>query len=114
MLHIFKVKKPILKLCLTILFIVRAVLMYALNMGCPWKKTFGIECFGCGLTSAFFSVLKFNLFEAFRAHFMFWCIPILYGYVWFDGRLTGKRKLDGFLLFFLLSGFFMRWILYLI
>ena len=114
MLHIFKVKKPILKLCLTILFIVRAVLMYRLNMGCPWKNVFGVACFGCGLTSAFFSLLQFNFLLAFRAHFMFWSIPILYAYVWFDGRLIGRRKVDNFILLFLLSGFFVRWILYLL
>lgn len=88
--------------------------MYVLNIGCPWKNTFGIACFGCGLTSAFFSLLQFNFVQAFRAHFMFWSIPILYAYIWFDGRLTGIRKVDGFILFVLLSGFFIRWVLCLI
>ena len=88
--------------------------MYALNIGCPWNKNFGFPCFGCGLTSAFFYAIQFNFFEAFRAHFMFWSIPVLYSYVWFDGRLTGLQKLDGYILFLILSGFFLRWILYLL
>ncbi|MBQ8320433.1 MAG: DUF2752 domain-containing protein [Clostridia bacterium] len=114
LLRIFKVKKPLLKFCLTNLFIIRALLFYFFDIGCSWKNFFGLHCYGCGLTSAFFAVIRLDFSAAFRAHFMFWSIPILYCYFWFDGKLTGNRWVDMIVLALILFGFVVRWILYYI
>jgi Protein of unknown function (DUF2752) len=33
---------------------------------CLFKKTFGIDCFGCGTQRAFFLVMEGNFYEAFK------------------------------------------------
>ena len=67
---------------------------------------------GCGLTTAFIYLFKLDLISAFKSHFMFWSIPILYSYVWFDGKFTGIKKLDNSFLVVILFGFLIRWLLY--
>jgi hypothetical protein len=42
---------------------------------CIWKKMFGSECYGCGLTTAFIEVLKCNFYEAYRINFLIY--PVL-------------------------------------
>ncbi len=114
LLRIFRVKKPVLKLCLTGLFIVRALLLHYFGIGCPWRALFGLHCYGCGLTRAFLAFFRLDFAVAFRYHFMFWSVPILYLYVWFDGELTGIKWVDIWVLVVIIIGFIIRWILWFI
>ena len=41
---------------------------YIVGIGCPIKYVTGISCIGCGMTRAWFSVLKLNLGQAFCYH----------------------------------------------
>ncbi|MBM3403450.1 MAG: DUF2752 domain-containing protein [Bacteroidetes bacterium] len=36
------------------------------QMPCSWKRTFGIDCPGCGMQSAFIELLKGNLVESIK------------------------------------------------
>ena len=110
----YKVKKPLLKLCLTGLFIVRALLLYYSGVGCPWRALFNLHCLGCGLTRAFFAFFRLDFTSAFTYHFMFWSVPILYLYVWFDGELTRKKRIDNSILVLIIVGFIIRWVLWYI
>lgn len=58
-----------------------------LNIGIPclWKSVFGFDCPGCGLTTAFVSVLKFDFVGAYRTNFLiFILIPIGFIYMLMD------------------------------
>jgi len=49
---------------------------------CIWKKIFGITCPGCGLTTAFISLLKFDFKGAYEANrLIFILIPFALYYL---------------------------------
>ena len=109
---VFQVKRPILKIILTILYVLYALVLYYFEIGCPYRFFFGVKCMGCGLTTAYIFAFKFDFISAFQSHFMFLTIPIIYCYIWFDGKLTGKKLIDYIILICILLGFIVRWILY--
>ena len=109
---LFKVKKPILKISVTLIYIACSLLLYHLKIGCFYRYFLGFRCIGCGLTTAYVNAFNLDFISAFKSHFMFLSVPILYCYIWFDGKLTGKKKLDTIILILILIGFLIRWILY--
>ena len=111
---LFDVKQPLLKISITLLYIAYALLFYIFKLKCPWKFFVNIPCMGCGLTTAYVALFQLNFISAFQAHFMFWGIPILYGYIWFDGKLFSSKKWNTSVLCVILGGFLLRWILVLL
>nr|MBR6778453.1 DUF2752 domain-containing protein [Clostridia bacterium] len=81
---------------------------------CVWKKIFHTPCFGCGLTRAYKCLCKGDFFGAFEWHFMFWSVPIFVWAIIFDGKITGKKRLDIAIYILLALGFFIRWILWFV
>lgn len=62
------------------------------------------------MSRAYFSLLKFDIKLAFNYHPMFWSVPILYLYFLFDGKLFGKKLIDGIVLAAICLGFIVNWL----
>lgn len=76
--HLFNNDKK--KLENTIIFVmcfITGYIFYKYNIGCIWKKIFGIICPGCGYTRALLCILKLDFKKAFYYHPLFWTIPFL-------------------------------------
>ena len=56
------------------------VIVFILDYACPFKKYLGIDCLSCGMTRAYYSLLKFDFESALFYHPLYWFIP---PYVWF-------------------------------
>jgi hypothetical protein len=41
---------------------------------CVWKTMFDIQCLGCGLTTAFISLLEFDLMKAYESNWLIYVI----------------------------------------
>lgn len=108
--RLFQVKHPVWKLLFTLVYVAHALLRYRFGVGCPYKRIFGIPCFGCGLTRAALASFQLDFKAAFQAHFMFWSIPILYGYVWFDGKIVQRKGWNIGILASILFGFVAQWL----
>lgn len=52
------------------------VILHILKIGCPIKFLTGISCAGCGMTRAWFSVLKLDFVQAFYFHPLFGMVPV--------------------------------------
>ncbi len=98
------------KLILTIFYIIILLLFWYFKVPCVYRRFFGVECIGCGMSRAWFSVLKFDFAAAFNYHSMFWSMPIAYLYFLFDGKLFGKKYLDYTILILIALGFIVNWI----
>jgi len=58
------------------------ILVGFFEFSCPWKTNFDIDCAGCGLTRMFKSLLKFDIYQAFRYNpLMFILLIILIIYI---------------------------------
>ncbi len=102
------------KLLATAAIFAAIMLLWLFRIPCVILTLTGIECFGCGLTRAVISALKFDFTAAFRYHSMFWSIPILYLYFLFDGRLFSLKPnlkfLDAAALVLIAIGFLLNWL----
>ena len=72
--------------------------------GCPFRNLTGIPCPGCGMSRAWFAALRLDFSGAFRYHPMFWSVPVVMGYCFFDGRLFRRSWLNYGLLAFIALG----------
>ncbi len=106
-----KIKEPKNKLIFTAVYIGFLIIFWAFKLPCIYDYFFGIPCPGCGMSHAYFSLLKLDFAAAFSYHPMFWSVPILYLYLWFDGRLIGKKRLDYSVLILIAIGFIANWII---
>lgn len=85
-----------------------------LNIPCVFLWATGYECFGCGMTRALLSALRFDFISAFQHHRMFWSLPILGLYVLFDGKLFKNKFINIGILVVILIGFVVNWMLNLV
>ena len=106
-----KVKELKNKLLLTVLYICILLIFWALDVPCLFKHFLKVECIGCGMSRAVWSVLRLNFKAAFSYHPMFWSVPVLYLYLLYDGRLIGKKYLDMAVLILIALGFVLNWII---
>ncbi len=98
------------KLLLTVVYIVCLLIFWWLKLPCLYKWLFGMVCPGCGMSRAYFSLLRLDFVAAFNYHPMFWSVPIVYLYFLFDGKLLGKKYLDYGILGLIAVGFLINWI----
>lgn len=105
------IKHPILKLFFTLLAILIVILLYKNKIDCIFKSLLNIHCFGCGMTRAYIALLHGNIVQAFRWHFMFPSVPIVYLYILFDGKLFCNKKLNLTVLVSIIFGFFIHWLM---
>ena len=106
-----KIKELKNKLLLTVLYIGILLIFWAFDMPCIFKHFLGVECIGCGMSRAVWSVLRLDFKSAFSYHPMFWSVPLLYLYLLYDGRLIGKKYLDMAVLILIALGFVLNWII---
>ena len=108
MIHIKELKN---KLILIVLYAGILILFWNLGVPCLFKHFFKIPCPGCGMSRALFCVLKGNIVEAFRAHPMFWSMPILFLFFILDSQILKNKVLNWVVLTLIGVGFLMVWIL---
>ena len=106
-----KIKQLKNKLVLTAAYIVVLLIFWLLKLPCLYKYFFNIDCIGCGMSRAYFSLLRLDIADAFSYHPMFWSVPIAYLYLLFDGKLLGKKYLDITILIAIALGFIVNWVL---
>ena len=82
--------------------------------GCPFRNLTGLPCPGCGMRRAWFAFFRLELLTAFRFHPMFWSVPVLLGYCFFDGRLFRKNWLNYGLLAFVGLGTIIHYVVNLV
>ncbi len=87
-----------------------ALLAYS-RIGCVIRFLLRIPCPGCGLTRAYLALFRGDLAAAFRWHFMFPAVPLVFALILFDGKLFVKPLWNNVLLIALGAGFLARWIL---
>lgn len=106
-----KIKELKNKLLLTALYMGILLIFWAFDMPCIFKHFLGVECIGCGMSRAVWSVLRLDFKSAFSYHPMFWSVPVLYLYLLYDGNLIGKKCLDKAVLILIALGFVLNWII---
>lgn len=102
--HMRRVKHPVKKLLLLALAAGVLLLWLWRELPCVIRSLTGIPCPGCGMTRAWLACFRLRLGEAFSYHPMFWSIPVLAAYWFFDGKLLGKARLDRIILGVILVG----------
>lgn len=109
----FKIKEWKTKLLLTAGYFLVLAIWRWVDLPCIWQYVLHIPCPGCGMTRAILAALHFDLAAAFRHHFMFWTMPLLYIYFLFDGRLFQKPMIDKVILWGIAIGFVANWVVHL-
>lgn len=84
------------------------------EIGCVWKKIFGIPCPGCGFTRAVFCMLSLDFKTAFSYHPMFWSSIILALYFVFDGHVFKNKLVNKIVILSIIALFFITWIVRLV
>lgn len=82
----------------------------ALDLPCVFRYFLHFPCPGCGMTRAMFCLLELDIAGAFSYHWMFWSIPILLLYYFYDGTLLPQKWLNRGLLIAIGIGFLANWI----
>lgn len=77
-----------------LLYILTAIFKTSL---CPIKKLFGISCFGCGMTRAFISILKFDFKSAIEYNVL--SVPLFFGiciylFIFVSDILLSKNNIE--------------------
>lgn len=75
-------KNKILVFLLLFAFFINLAIVVNFKVECPWYKTFGIDCAGCGATRMLAALLKCDFYQAFRFNpFMFIAFLLLIVYL---------------------------------
>lgn len=101
----------ILKILLFPTIIGLVFLLQYFGIGCLWRQAFGIPCPGCGMTRAFFALLQGDIVGALQYHFMLPAVPILYLYVFFDGKPFKNKYINLAVLTLIIVGFLVKWVM---
>lgn len=65
-----------------IALVANVLLIFGLQLECPWNSMFGYDCGGCGTTRMMFSLLHLDFYQAFRYNpFMFILLIIIIIYM---------------------------------
>ena len=102
------------KLILTAAYIALAALWHIRGMHCIFRAVLGIECPGCGTTRAWLAALCGDLASAFAYNPLFWAVPVLYIYILYDGQVFRDRRLDRAVIFTILAGYLLLFLLRLL
>lgn len=72
--------------------------------GCPVRNMTGIPCPGCGMSRAWFSLLRLDVAGAFSHHPMFWSVPVFFWAFWKDWRPFRRSWMNWTLILGLTAG----------
>ena len=109
-----KIQNLSVKLLVCAAFMVSVIILYASGIGCMWRYFFGIRCLGCGMTSAYLALMRFDIRAAFRCHPMFWSVPIILWYILFDGNPLKNKLINNALIACIGAGFLISYIVNMI
>ena len=101
------------KLLVTLAVICFLAICYFIKLPCVFQYLTDMPCITCGMTRAWMSVLRLDFLAAFRYHELFWTVPILYLFFWFDGALFKKKKVDMAVFALILVALCIRWLIIL-
>ena len=99
------------KFLVLLLILIECVVMRILNITCFIKALTGIACPFCGTTRALICILKLRFSDALGFHPMIWCLPILFGYFIYDGKLFKNKAVNITVICALGLGYLAVWIL---
>ena len=98
----YNLKKIIIFLMLGILIII-IHLKYDVGVPCIFFKITGLYCPGCGITRAIFSLMKFDIYQAFRYNMLIIILlPFAISYYIYIFIFKGKKRIPKKVLNFLL------------
>ena len=80
---------------------VGVIVLYALHPGCIYKKLFGIECIGCGLSRGCYALLRFDFARAWHMNPISFCIPFWCVWGVCKGQPFESRRLNRIILWLL-------------
>lgn len=83
----------------------------ALRLPCPVRWLSGVPCPACGMSRACLAALRLDFSTAMAFHPMFWSVPLLFLFVWKDGRLFKRPLCNWLFAGALLGGFVVCWLL---
>ncbi|MGY8954162.1 MAG: DUF2752 domain-containing protein [Flavobacteriales bacterium] len=72
--------------------ILKAVADIDICIPCIWKSIFGVHCPGCGLTTAFISLIKLNFNNAFETNWLIFIIVPFGIYYMIQDYVKFQRK----------------------
>lgn len=84
-----------LKLAVLAAFLLLLFVWWRNDWGCLLQRNTGIPCPGCGLTRAWLAAIDLDFAAAFSFHPMFWSVPILVLFLFYEGELFRSRRLNG-------------------
>ena len=102
------------KLLFTLFYLTLLGVLAYFDVQCIFLTFLKIPCPGCGMSRAVVSALKLDFAAAFEYHLMFWSMPLLYVYFITDGKLFKGKYTDRIILWCILAGFVINWVLLLI
>ena len=98
------------KFIAVLIFAAVVAVMYVLKTPCAVEAVIGVPCPSCGMTRAWISVLRLDLVSAFRYHSLFWTVPLIFAFFWFDGEIFSKKWLNIAVMVGIAVLFAARWI----
>ncbi len=109
-----KPQRPLLKLALFAAIGICLGLWVLLRLPCIPRTVTGVICPTCGMSRAWLALLQGDLAAAFSYHPMFWCVPLLVVYAWFDGMLFARKSIDSLVLGLMFMGLLVCYLIRLV
>ena len=70
------------------------IIFYVMEIPCIFRSVTGFPCPGCGMTRAVFCIITLDIPSAAHYHPMVFFLPILFLFIWKDGRLFRSCRLN--------------------
>ncbi len=86
------------------------LLFYFFKIPCLFQAFLHIPCPGCGMTRAYISLLHLDFRQAFMWNPMFWSIPVLLIFYFFDGKIFKSNWINTVSITLIFGGFFICWL----
>ncbi len=102
---VIKSNKTVIKILCILLILGLYLLLSRYNVPCIFMELFNIPCPGCGMTRALRSLIDLDFYKALQYHPMVYCMSVVILYIIMDGRIFKNRLFNNIILFIILIGF---------